>query len=235
MNTPLPVVEAWHSWQGEGVHSGRNAFFIRTYSCPLKCGFCDSANTWHKDYVPEIIHRYTPEELAQMAADSKARICIVTGGEPTIHDLSGLVYQLRTKGIQSHLETSGAFPIKGDAQFSWITLSPKRAKMPLKDNLAKSKELKLIIEKPEDIWWWVEQLEGIHSFAFFGRPVWLHPEWSKRDNPHLLNAITEAVKNNRDKAEFRAGWQMHRLYRADLLDKRSAHAAPLGGNPENGY
>ncbi|MGB0258103.1 MAG: organic radical-activating protein, partial [Coraliomargarita sp.] len=49
----------------------------------------------------------------------------------------------------------------------------------------------------------------------------------------VLDAITEWIKEHG--APFRAGWQQHKNYAADLRDTRSAPAAPLGGNPEKGY
>ena len=38
----LPVVETFHSLQGEGVHSGRSAFFIRLGGCRVGCHWCDT-------------------------------------------------------------------------------------------------------------------------------------------------------------------------------------------------
>ena len=48
-----PVNETFLSWQGEGVHLGRKAFFIRLQGCPVKCAWCDSASTWHPQFVPK--------------------------------------------------------------------------------------------------------------------------------------------------------------------------------------
>ena len=66
-----------------------------------------------------------------------------------------------------------------------------------------------------------------------GSTVWLHPEWSLHTNITLLNQITEWIKAHG--SPYRAGWQLHKNYSADLLDERSASAAPLGGIPENGF
>ena len=35
--SPLPVVETFHSLQGEGHHAGRSAFFIRLAGCTVGC------------------------------------------------------------------------------------------------------------------------------------------------------------------------------------------------------
>ncbi|MGE9296349.1 MAG: 7-carboxy-7-deazaguanine synthase QueE, partial [Puniceicoccales bacterium] len=118
-----PIVEYFASFQGEGLHGGRSAFFIRTYGCPVKCPWCDSANTWHPDHRPEHIERFTVAQLTELAATARPDFVVITGGEPTVHDLRPLTDSLHAAGLRVHLETSGAFPLKGD--FDWVTVSPK--------------------------------------------------------------------------------------------------------------
>lgn len=221
----LPLNEQFYSFQGEGTHAGKAAYFIRTFGCPVHCPWCDSAGTWHPDYIPEKIERIREDELAAAATASKAEFVVVTGGEPAIHDLSPLVNALHVAGMKAHIETSGAFPIKGN--FDWITLSPKRWKLPLEENIQKAHEFKIIVDSTSSIEEYASVLK-INS-----RPIWLHPEWSQRENADILNAITDWVKAHG--APYRAGWQMHKPYRADLLDPLSAKAAPLGGDPSQGY
>lgn len=228
-----PVHERFYSWQGEGVYAGRAAFFIRLFGCPVKCPWCDSAGTWHPDYVPKHINRMTPEALADEVEASKAPIVIVTGGEPTIHDLRPLLKELkRIPNLRVHLETMGGFPILG--VFDWITLSPKWARLPLPENVRRADEIKLIVGTPTELWEWVSYLgtDLILEMEKDNRSIWLHPEWSKRNDPKVLNAITEAVK--RLPTVLRAGYQLHKLFKADSADNRSAPTAPLGGNPALG-
>lgn len=222
----LPVHEQFYSFQGEGAHAGKAAYFIRTFGCPVHCPWCDSAGTWHPDYVPETINRINAGEIVAAAAATQAEFAVVTGGEPAIHDLKPLVDALHAVGLKAHLETSGAFPIKGD--FDWITLSPKRWKLPLEANLSKANEFKIIVDSVSAI----KEYAAILS-ATEDRPVWLHPEWSHRDKTDILNAITDWVKAYG--MPYRAGWQLHKPYKADILDPKSAKAAPLGGDPGKGY
>ena len=65
--TGLPVYERFHSWQGEGAHLGKSAFFIRLHGCPIHCSWCDSAGTWHPDHRPESVDHMDPQELADEA------------------------------------------------------------------------------------------------------------------------------------------------------------------------
>ena len=117
-----PVNETFLSWQGEGVHLGRKAFFIRLQGCPVKCAWCDSASTWHPQHVPKDLRRASAAELAAEAAVARPEFVVLTGGEPCIHDLSPLVAALRDVGLASHLETCGAYPIAEG--LAWVTLSP---------------------------------------------------------------------------------------------------------------
>lgn len=206
---------------------GRAAFFIRTFGCPLQCSWCDSAGTWHPDWVPDNIDRRTAKELAFAATQTNAEFVVVTGGEPTIHDLSELTAELAERSLPVHLETSGSFPIRG--QFAWITLSPKWAKLPLVENVERAHELKLIVENGQSVERWREQLPAISG----KQTVWLHPEWSQRNSPDVLNAISGAVKTLGK--PFRAGYQLHRLYNVDSLDKNARPSVPLGGNALFGH
>ena len=237
-----PVHERFATFQGEGVHMGRAAFFIRLFGCPVHCPWCDSAGTWHPKHVPATVAKMSALELAQEAVNSQAKIVVITGGEPAIHDLSSLCDAIRDEfdfGVNSlaniHLETSGSFPIMGDVD--WITVSPKRWKDPIEEVVVAADEFKFIIEKPEDIEYYRRLIEekGFDPERLNGRqvPIWLHPEWSQRDNPQVLSAISDAVTTLGE--DYRAGWQLHKLYKVDTRDPRSAPPVPLGGDPAKGF
>jgi organic radical activating enzyme len=204
-----PIYETFHSWQGEGDHSGKSAYFIRLFGCPLRCPWCDTPGSWDSRFAPKQIARFSAAALAQKAADSKAAIAVITGGEPTIHDLNPLTTALHNAGLRTHLETCGAFPIHGD--FDWVTLSPKPQALATPENLLRADELKLIISAPEDLATWAEFLRQNPTRPDTSR--WLHPEWSRRNEPELPRAITRWVLAHG--GAWRAGWQIHKCYNAD--------------------
>lgn len=234
----LPLVERMVTWQGEGRHSGRLCMFIRTYGCPLACGFCDSAQTWHPEWKPSQTVRemgIEVRQIAEEAASASVPFVVITGGEPAIHDLDSLIYELHQRNIAAHIETSGTYPLHNE--LDWITVSPKwdterlgRWSLVLL-NLEKANEWKLIIENENSIRDWWERISSVHR----GQPVYLHPEWSQRDNPKVLESISEWIKQH-PFVDFRAGYQLHKLYKVDYLDPNSEkRLIPLGGNPDNGY
>jgi 7-carboxy-7-deazaguanine synthase len=146
--TGLPVVETFHSLQGEGLHAGRSAFFIRLAGCTVGCSWCDTKHSW-----PAASHgRRSLAALlseAQAAAAAGAAFVVITGGEPLHHDLHPLCQSLEPAGLPLHLETSGVDPLSGS--FAWISLSPKRHRPPAAALLAACQELKLVVHERADL------------------------------------------------------------------------------------
>ncbi len=226
-----PLYEHFYTFQGEGVHLGRAAYFLRLYGCPQACPWCDSAGTWHPDYRPAQVQLLEASEIAQLveANSPKEVFVVLTGGEPIMFDLKPLTQALHALGRKVHIETSGIRPLRGN--LDWVTLSPKAfAEPPLPELVRRADEVKIIVHNPQDIQEGLETLQGLRDDAV----VWFNPEWSKaRDrDANILNLITETVKQH---PRYRAGVQMHKVYRADELDTNSVKALiPLGGNPTLG-
>jgi len=214
-----PVYERFFTWQGEGTHLGRSAFFIRLFGCPVHCPWCDSAGTWHPDLIPDTVDRFSADELAEEALEHHPDLVVITGGEPCIHDLTALSEAIHQRGLKVHLETSGAFPIKGD--IDWITLSPKVWKKPLPENVARADEIKIIVDRPDSIEYWEKEI-GEHWTT---DDVWLNPEWSHSRDSRILHAINEAVKQHG--MPYRAGYQLHKLYHVDEEDPHTRPITPL--------
>ncbi len=206
----LPVNEIFCAFQGEGLHMGSAAFFIRLQGCPIRCPWCDSASTWDERKGTPM----TPHQLAQAAAQEKAAIVVITGGEPAVHDLRELTSLLKAAGKQVHIETSGAYALNGN--FDWVTVSPKRKKFPLPENLEIADEIKLIVDTPEAIDEWLKKLSPLPARC---RAVWLQPEWGHAADKAVLQTIVQAVKTHAD--PLRAGLQLHKYYDADALDPRA--------------
>ena len=216
------------------IHLGRSAYFIRTFGCPVKCPWCDSAGTWHPDHTPKNVEKAEVEDLVSSVIASKCEFVVITGGEPTIHDLSPLTSALHQEKIPVHVETCGAFPFRGD--FDWVTLSPKWWKLPLEENLSKASEFKIIVEDED------RSKNGRNkslslilmpqSGCILNGPL-LTIRPIRKEKSMVLSFISNWVKEHG--SPFRAGYQLHKLYDVDRLDPNSRELVPLGGDPNNGY
>jgi len=226
-----PIHERFATWQGEGVHMGRKAFFIRTLGCPVKCPFCDSAGTWHPKWVPKEKNLMSVGQLMREVFDADPQFIVVTGGEPAIWDLEPLCHAAAEAGYKIHIETSGGFELRGS--FNWITVSPKRWKPLLESCAGLADEFKVIVTEPKDIQFYIDMIDAAIGVRPLRKPIWLHPEWSQRNNHDVLDAICEAV-GGKD-ARLRAGYQLHKLYKVDALDERTRQLVPLGGDRKNGF
>lgn len=111
----FPVNEIFYSLQGEGYHTGTAAVFVRFSGCNLACDFCD---TDHRAHV-----MMTIDEIVNTVKKYQAPTVILTGGEPTLQSLEGLVDALHSAGRRVHIETNGTRLVA--ASIDWVTCSPK--------------------------------------------------------------------------------------------------------------
>jgi organic radical activating enzyme len=162
-------MEHFYTLQGEGFHQGKAAYFIRLGGCDVGCTWCDVKESWDSSRHP----LHTLENLAATVKNTPAKIVVITGGEPLMHDLSNLTKQLHDAGLQIHIETSGSSPLSGE--LDWITLSPKKFKFPLPEVLPKANELKIVVFNKSDFAW----AEKWASMVSPQCKLYLQPEWTK--------------------------------------------------------
>ena len=190
-----PVMETFTSVQGEGVYTGVPSFFIRLAGCDVGCVWCDVKESWDKEKHPLV----SLDTLVEEAVGSGVKVVIVTGGEPTLHDLAPLTEALRNVGLRIHLETSGTQKLTG--LFDWITFSPKKFKAPLEEYFELSNELKVVIFHKSDLVWSHEMAARMNENAEW----FMQPEWDKRDEN--LPLIFDWVLKN---PHWRVGLQIHK-------------------------
>lgn len=182
--TRLPVMESFYTIQGEGQYQGQAAYFIRLAGCDVGCVWCDVKESWDAAGYPVLDVR----DIAVEAAARPATMVVVTGGEPLMHPLDLLCRELKSKGLQTHLETSGAHPLSGD--WDWICLSPKKFKAPLGEVCRVADELKVVIYHPSDFKWAEKYAVEVPDHC----RLLLQPEWSKAASVTPL--IVDYVKAN---------------------------------------
>jgi len=195
-----PVMETFTSVQGEGAFSGVPSFFIRLAGCNVGCVWCDVKESWDEKVHP----LKTVREILDLASASKTKVVIITGGEPTMHDLNPLTTELSALGFRVHLETSGTEVLTGS--FDWITFSPKKFKEPLEEYFSKSHELKVVVNHESDLAWAETHAQRMSERTSF----FLQPEWERRER--MMPIIFDyAIKN----PHWRVGLQIHKYLNVD--------------------
>ncbi len=191
----LPIVETFHSVQGEGAWMGVNAFFIRLAGCDVGCPWCDTKLSWNVKRYPEIVIA----DLVSKAVSAKPAMVVITGGEPLMHDLTELTQQLKGQGLRVHLETSGSHPFSGN--FDWVTFSPKQFKHPHASIYEKVSELKVVVKDESDLIW-AEQ----NAARMLPNVVkYLQAEWETTSSKDL---VMQYVLSH---ADWRLSMQTHKL------------------------
>jgi len=123
MDSTIPISEIFGpTLQGEGIHVGRRAVFVRTVGCDSDCVWCDTK------YARGGGHRMTAAEIVSaVEALAHAKIVVLTGGNPCIHDCGELVHELKLRGREVHVETQGTVVPYWLRDVVLVTICPKIA------------------------------------------------------------------------------------------------------------
>lgn len=168
--TMLPLMEEFYTIQGEGFHKGTAAYFIRVGGCDVGCHWCDVKESWNA-----ATHPPTAIEAIVNNASKYSDTIVITGGEPLTWNMNPITTALKEKGLNIHIETSGAYPLTGI--WDWICLSPKKNKLPTKEVYSVAHELKMIVYNKHDLVFAEEQAAKVGKECM----LFLQPEWSVRD------------------------------------------------------
>lgn len=123
----FPVVETFGpTIQGEGRDAGRPCVFVRFGGCDYQCSWCDS------------LHAVLPAEVRKAKRLTAAQIIVeivrltmppmtvvLSGGNPLLHELQGLVRGLQTRGYRVTVETQGSTFKPWVTECDLVMVSPK--------------------------------------------------------------------------------------------------------------
>ena len=179
----LPLMEEFYTIQGEGYHKGTAAYFIRVGGCDVGCHWCDVKESWNPESHPP-----TAIKAIAQNANKYSKTIVITGGEPLTWDMGPLTSLLKQMGMNTHIETSGAYPLSGS--WDWICLSPKKMKLPTQQVYQAAHELKVIIYNKNDFEFAEKQAERVGEDCI----LYLQPEWSKRET--MIPQIVDYVMAN---------------------------------------
>lgn len=192
----LPVMESFYTLQGEGMHQGKAAYFIRLGGCEVGCVWCDVKESWDAEAHPS----YSVEEIIKKAEEFPGRLAVVTGGEPLMYQLDELTEKLQNTGFQTNIETSGVYPISG--KWDWVCFSPKKFQTPVDSIYEHADELKVVIYHRSDFEFAEKHAKLVKNECH----LLLQPEWSKQGE--ILPLIIEYVKQN---PKWKVSLQTHKF------------------------
>jgi 7-carboxy-7-deazaguanine synthase (Cx14CxxC type) len=196
---PYHVKEIFATLQGEGMHAGTAAVFLRFAGCNLwnglesgraeaVCKFCDT------DFVGGTRYAF-PATLALAVQEAwggqkERRRVVITGGEPGLQLDAPLVTELHALGFDVAVETNGTLPLP---IVDWLTVSPKAGTDVV---CRRGNELKVVV--PQEGLDLVE-MERWDFRHFIVQPMAGHPK-----------AINTAIAWAMTRPRWRVGIQMHK-------------------------
>jgi organic radical activating enzyme len=188
-----PIIEIFHSIQGEGYWTGKSAFFIRLAGCDVGCLWCDTKESWSKTNGVST----SLVTLKDYAIQFDPALIIITGGEPLTHNLDPLTRELCFKPLA--LETSGTQPYSGN--FHWVTLSPKPHRSPLPEIYSKASELKIVVNAESDLFFAEQEAAKMPG----QQHLYLQPQWANKSS---FDLVIDYVKRN---PKWRLSLQTHKF------------------------
>ena len=183
-----PIVEIFHSVQGEGFHAGIPHVFIRFGNCNLRCEWCDT------DFLT--YEEMELEDIVEKVLSYGCNRVIFTGGEPAMKDLRTIGKILKSHNISLSIETNGTIVV--DSIIDWICVSPKDQIYPnVSIKQTRGDELKVVYCGQD-----LSMYDGLRAgFSHhFVQPCYIDGE-SVEENGRSFQAVEKIVKENN-------GWRL---------------------------
>lgn len=188
MSSIYPIVEIFHSVQGEGFHAGIPHVFVRFGNCNLRCEWCDT------DFLT--YDERSLESIVDEVLSYKCDRVIFTGGEPALQDLSTIGSSLKEEGISLSIETNGTIEV--DPIIDWICVSPKDQLYPNAKIIQRQGDELKVVYCGQDLDMYDNLKVGFtHHFI---QPCYLDSE-SVEENGKSFQAVEKLVKESE-------GWRL---------------------------
>lgn len=143
------LIEIFSAIQGEGLNVGTRQIFIRFGGCDLRCTYCDSAHTWHKqetclieqtpgcrDFVEKsnpVSSEHLLNWVAQQHRPHLHDSISITGGEPLLQAkflVEFLPLLRQSTGLPIYLESGGHRPTQLASIAPYLDLVGMDIKLP---------------------------------------------------------------------------------------------------------
>jgi 7-carboxy-7-deazaguanine synthase len=143
-----PVIEVFGpTIQGEGHLIGQPVHFVRFGGCDYRCSWCDSKYAVDPELVRANATHMTDDEIvkALKALPGAPGWVVLSGGNPALQHLDGLVTLLHTEGYRVTIETQGTMRRDWIERVDHVTVSPKP---PSAGNVTRITDLKRFLTRP---------------------------------------------------------------------------------------
>ena len=175
---------------------GKERFEVLPHVSTMQLAFARVKESWDESKHPSKEISEIIDEISSYPTD----FVVITGGEPSLHNLAPLVTALKDEKKYVAIETSGTNPLpKG---IDWVCLSPKKFKKPIEDAYKCANELKVVICHPSDLNWAKEHAKKLNKNV----ELYLQPEWSRSDK--RMNNIIDFINDN---PEWKLSLQTHKF------------------------
>lgn len=192
------VHSIFHTLQGEGIHSGKPAVFVRFAGCNLWsgreqdrgkaiCRFCDTEFRGGK--------RMTRQQIVDEVLRHPGMV-VFTGGEPALQLDGELVIALQQHRRFVAIETNGTCPIP--TTLDWVCVSPKAGTAIVVD---RADELKLVYPQT-----------GMEPWVASERVCAPHQWLSPMDGPDWQANVSAAVEYAKMDVRWRVNIQAHKFW-----------------------
>ena len=201
----LKIAEVFPSVQGEGLRQGEPTIFVRLSGCNLRCSFCDTkyawtgGEMWSRDSVVA--------EVKKIRLDFPALWVCLTGGEPLLQDISGLVRDLKKEDLRVQVETNGT--VDRLLPVDWYTVSPKPKDYFYQPRFRKAaKEVKLVVSRELTF----EVVQRLRREFPPETPVILQPESNRQASAsRAMRILEQSLKDGLP--NIRLSVQLHKIFK----------------------
>jgi organic radical activating enzyme len=201
----LKIAEVFPSVQGEGLRQGEPTIFVRLSGCNLRCSFCDTKYAWTGGEMRS--RDSVVAEVKKIRLDFPALWVCLTGGEPLLQDISGLVRDLKNDGLKVQVETNGT--VDRLLPVDWYTVSPKPKDYFFQPRFRKAaKEVKLVVSRELTF----EVVQRLRKEFPPDTPVILQPESNRQASAsRAMRILEQCLKDGL--SNIRLSFQLHKVFK----------------------
>jgi organic radical activating enzyme len=202
------VSEIFYSIQGEGLHTGTPAVFVRMAGCNLRCSWCDTDHRLRFDYTKKQIVNQIKQVL-DAAGVHHIPLVVITGGEPLLQYDDELHLAIKASGRADKIaiETNGTVEVPLSMHNLFVTCSPKGALCSIHPR--RPNEIKMVLSDEES----VELIAKVDARFSSDIPRYIQPCWVPGDADAIMRSTDAAIRFVLSNPRWKLSLQTQKLAR----------------------